>query len=174
MKLILSFIVLSLLGVFAASSPTMAQDAPKPPELKVLERLIGKWDSESVSRAAEWTPKEVRAKGVLNREWVLDGRYVQETSKQSDGDAMVMFTYDSAKRAYRSWLFNTQGHNIEVSGQYDEKSQTLTCTSDVGNGLLNTTTIQFIDLNTHQWTAVVKDKNGKIYFDAEGTCTRQK
>jgi hypothetical protein len=174
MKPTLIFVAVISLVFVAAALQAAAQDTPKPPELKVLERLVGKWDSESVSKAAECTPQEGRAKGVLTREWVLNGRYVQETSKQSDGDAIVMFTYDTAKRAYRWWMFNTQGHNIEMSGQWDEKTQTLTCTSELGNGLTNTSTIHFLDADTHQWTALVKDGQGKIFVDAAGTCTRRK
>lgn len=163
----------SLLFV-ATVAPAAEPDTSKPAELKVLERLVGKWDSESVSRVAEWTPKEGRAKGILTREWVLNGRYVQETSKQSDTDAIVMFTYDTAMKAYRWWLFNSEGNNFDTSGQWDEKTQTLTCKSELGNGLTNTSTIHFLDADTHKWTAIVKDGKGKIFFDAAGTCTRQK
>ncbi len=159
--------------VFAAAV-AHAAEPEKPAELKVLDRLVGKWDSESVSKVAEWTPKEGRAKGVLTREWVLDGRYVQETSKQSDGDAMVMFTYDTSKRAYRWWMFNSHGNNIDMAGQWNEKTQTLTCTSELGNGLTNISTIHFLDADTHKWTAIVKDGQGKVFFDAGGTCTRRK
>lgn len=174
MKPSLICVAIQSLVFVAALAQAAEQDTPKPSELKMLERLVGKWDSESVSRVAEWTPKEGRAKGVLTREWVLDGRYVQEMSKQSDADAIVMFTYDTAKSAYRWWLFNSHGHNIEMSGQWDEKSQTLTCTSELENGLTNTATIHFLDADTHKWTAIVKDGQGKIFFDAGGTCTRRK
>lgn len=174
MKPSLIYVAIPSFVFVATAVQAAAQDSPKPPELKVLERLVGKWDSESVSRVAEWTPKEGRVKGVLTREWVLNGRYVQEMSKQSDGDAIVMFTYDPAKSAYRWWMFNSQGNNIEMSGQWDEKTQTLNCTSELGNGLTNTSTIHFLDADTHKWTAIVKDGQGKIFFDAAGTCTRRK
>lgn len=168
------FIAIHCLVFSAAAARSAEPDPSKPTELKVLDRLVGKWDSESVSRVAEWTPKEVRATGVLTREWVLEGRYVQETNQQTDADAMVMFTYDTSKRAHRSWLFNSQGINIETSGQWDEKTQTLTSTSELANGLSNTATIQFLDADTHKWTAIVKDGQGKVFFDAGGTCTRRK
>jgi hypothetical protein len=155
--------------ISSAAEPT----APKPPELKVLERLVGTWNSESVSRVAVWTPVEARAKGVLTREWVLDGRFVQEKSKQSDGDAIVMFSFDAEKKVYRWWLFNSHGHSMETQGQWDETTHTFMFTSDVG-GLKNSSTIRFIDEDTHKWTAVVKDAQGKVFYDGEGKCTRRK
>lgn len=174
MKSSMFLVAIHCLLLVAAAAQSAEPETTKPTELKVLDRLVGKWDSESVSRVAEWTPQEGRTKGTLSREWVLGGRYVQETSKQSDADAMVMFTYDPAKKAYRWWLFNSHGHNFDMAGQWDEKTQTLTCTSDVGNGLTNTSTIHFLDADTHKWTAIVKDGQGKIFFDAGGTCTRRK
>ena len=126
MKPNLIYVAITSVAFFAAVAQAADPETSKPAELKVLERLVGKWDSESVSRVSEWTPKEGRAKGVLTREWVLNGRYVQETSKQSDADAIVMFTYDTAKSAYRWWLFNSHGNNFDMSGKWDEKTQTLT------------------------------------------------
>src|SRR4051812_48268053 len=95
-------IVIVLVGI-AATNASAADDAPKSPELKVLDRLVGKWESASISKVAEWTPAEIRATGKLTREWILDGRFLQETSTQSDVNAIVMFTYDSQKSAYRWW-----------------------------------------------------------------------
>jgi hypothetical protein len=119
-----------------------------------------------------WTPVEARAKGVLTREWVLDGRFLQEKGKHSNGDSIVMFSFDVEKKAYRSWFFHSDGNTTETQGQWDESTQTFTFTSDL-NGLKNTSTIKFIDADNHKWTAVVKDAQGKVFYDGEGKCTRQ-
>jgi hypothetical protein len=174
MKPSLIYVAVHSLVFVTAVAQAAEPDASKPKELQVLDRLVGKWDSESVSRVAEWTPKEGHAKGVLTREWVLNGRYVQEISKQSDADAIVMFTYDASKKAYRWWLFNSQGTNIETSGKWDEASQILSFSANLDGGLVNSSTIKFIDGDTHQWKATVKDGQGKVYYDGEGTCKRQK
>lgn len=52
---------------------------PKPPELKVLERLIGTWDATAVFKVAEWTPNEVRTTSKVTRQWVLNGRFIQDS-----------------------------------------------------------------------------------------------
>lgn len=169
-------ILFAAASVVCGTAPARAAEegAPKPPELQVLERLVGEWNSESVSRVAEWTPVEARTTGVLTREWMLNGFFVQERAMQSDTDALVIFTYDSSKRSYRYWQFNGKGHAFETSGQWDEASKTLNCTADLDNGLTNTSSIQFIDNDTHTWKAIVRDRQGKVYFDGEGTCRRRK
>lgn len=164
----LTYLTIGCLSViFSATEPAKS----RPPELKVFERLVGTWNSDSVSRVAEWTPAEARAKGVLTREWVLDGQFLQEKGKHSNGDSIVMFSFDVKKKMYHSWFFYSNGNTTETYGQWDERTQTLTFTSDL-NGLKNTSTIKIIDEDTHQWTAVVKDAQGKVFYDGEGKCTR--
>lgn len=145
----------------------------KPPELRLLERLVGNWNSESVSRVAEWTPVEARTKGILTREWVLDGRFLQENAKLSNGDFIVMYSFDVEKKKYRLWLFHSEGITTETQGQWDESTQTFTFTSDL-NGLKHTSTIKFIDEDTHNSAAVVKDTQGKVLWNAECKYTRRK
>ena len=165
----------SVLAIVCVSlfSPAAEPAKSKPNELKVLERLLGTWNSESVNRVAEWTPVEARAKGVLAREWVLGGRFLQEKGNHSNGDSVVMFSFDDEKKLYRSWFFHSDGNTTETKGQWDEGTLTFTFVSDL-NGMKNTSTIKFIDKDTHIWTAVVKDSKGTVFYNGEGKCTRRK
>jgi len=168
-----SYVVLAM--VFGQVARAAEEAAPKPPELKVLDRLVGTWDSESISRPAEWTPKEVRLTAVLTREWVLGGRFVQERASDSNKmEATVMFGFDPQKKVYRVWRFDSEGSALEMTLQWDEATQTLSGQTDLGNGLTNTTSIHFIDNDTHEWKGVVKDAAGKVFFDGGGTCRRRK
>ena len=58
--------------------------APKPPELKVLEKFVGTWDCEIVTKPALWTPKESRMKAVEVNEMALDGWFLHGCSKTPD------------------------------------------------------------------------------------------
>ena len=53
----------------ATWSKTDKPVAPLSPELQVLERLIGTWDTVEVAKPAEWTPKEVRTTSTSTRTW---------------------------------------------------------------------------------------------------------
>jgi cysteine synthase len=151
-------------AISAAAEPAKS----KSPELQVLQRLVGTWDFEGISRVAAFTPAELRAKFVVTREWVLDGQSLQETRKHPDGDSILMYSFDAQRKAYRSKLFFS-----EILGQWDESSQTLAFASD-GTGLTITSTIKFVDEDTHNLTTVIKDAQGKLLFDAEAKFTRRK
>ena len=151
------------------------QPPPKPPELKVLDRLVGTWNSETINKVAEWTPKELRTTGTLTREWVLGGRFLQEKGSGSDGLAVIaMFTYDVQKKAYRVWHFNADGSAFDGTYQWDEASQTFSSRSEAGDGKTSTVTLHIIENDAHEWKVTIQDKDGKVYLDLGGKCTRKK
>jgi hypothetical protein len=170
MVCLFAFLVVGVLGL-----SSRAGDVPaKPPELKVLERLIGTWESDVISKPAEWTPKEVRTKGTLTREWVLNGRFVQEKGGDLQNPNLCLFTYDVQKKAYRFWLFDSAGTAMELTGHWDEASKTMTWKAELGNGITTSGPMRFVDANTIEWQAVAKDKAGKVYHHMEGKVTRKK
>src|SRR5436309_3305946 len=62
-----TILVTPIIGLLVSASlcdEAKAQGPPKPPELKVLEKFVGTWDSETVAKPAEWTPKGVKTKGT--------------------------------------------------------------------------------------------------------------
>jgi hypothetical protein len=172
-RFVVSLLAFLLAGAFCLG--TRADDGPaKPPELKVLERLVGTWESDVIAKPAEWTPKEVRTKGTLTREWVLNGRFLQEKGIDEQKPNLCMFTYDVQKKAFRFWRFDSEGGAMELSGQWDEASKTMLWKAEMGNGLTSIGPMRFIDADTIHWEAVTKDKAGKVYMHLEGKVTRKK
>jgi hypothetical protein len=147
---------------------------PRPPELKVLEKLVGTWDWETIAKPAVWTPEEVRAKGTLTRDWVLNRRFLQEKGGNADNPSVCMFTYDTNKKAYRFWMFNAAGNSLELTGQWNETTRTMTWKGDVGNGITTSGPMRFVDDDTTEWTAIARDSEGKVYHHMEGKVKRRK
>lgn len=169
-------IVPALLIALSAAVALGGEGPPKPPELKVLERFVGTWDAESVSKPAVWTPKEVREKYVEVREMILDGWFVESKARAADGktdSGIWMMTYDLARREYREWLFLTGGFSIQWSGQWDEATKTFSFTGDAGNGITSKLTVQFMDKDHIEFRIVAKDNDGKVYQDIKGKLTRR-
>ena len=109
------------------------------------------------------------------RKWVLDGRFLQDTSEMSDGSqSLSLLTYDPQMEAYRSWWFSSEGHTSKSGGKWDAASQTIEFRSDLGNGLNSYGSVQFIDKDRHDWKVIVKDGCGKVYFHGEWYVTRRK
>ena len=154
-----------------AAKPTQ----PAPPELKVLEKLIGEWDAAAVFKPAEWTPKEERSSSKVTRSWVLDGWLLQDTAKISNGsESISLLGYDPQQKKYRGWWFNSEGHRNKSFGDWDEASGTLSFRADLEDELISTSSVNFIDQNHHVWKVQVKDAEGKLFFDGEWTVARRK
>jgi hypothetical protein len=147
-----------------------------PPEMKVLERILGTWEIEIINRVAKWTAKETRSTITQRREKVLGGHFIQETGFDDQGKTvnLGMFTYDSEREAYRWWFFDSKGNTIEATGTWDENSQTFTYTGRPGGGVTMVLTNRFPDRSTVDWTYTMKDAGGEVGLRMEGKAVRKK
>ena len=148
--------------------------AARPVELKVLDRMIGTWDTVSVQKPAEWTPEGGRTTATIERAWILDGRFVMDTSLHSDGkESLALIGFDPLRKTYRSWWFNSEGNHSQSQGKWNEATQTLTYKSDLGDGKTMDSSVRFAEQNREDWKFKVTDADGNVYFDVEITATRQ-
>ena len=152
-----------------------AAEPPKPPELKVLERFVGTWDCEVITKPALWTPKKSRMKAVEVNEMALDGWFLHGCSKTPEGKtlAVLMNTYDPAQKIYRIWRFAGKGCEA-LTGTWDEASSTLMITTDLGNRVTTKAAFHLIDADHREYNISAKDSDGKVYMDIHGTVTRRK
>ena len=170
--------LIAVISLFAAVSPAAAlgdEATTRSPELKVLSRFVGTWDAESVSKPAAWTPQELRETSIEVDEWVLDGWFVQGTTKGRGGkaNAISMITYDPMRKEYHFSHFSTGGFVSQWSGQWDEANQTFSLRGDAAKGITSTGTVHFIDRDRREFHLIAKDRDGKVYYDVQGTSTRR-
>jgi phage terminase large subunit-like protein len=164
----------SAIVIALAAATATAQPPPKPPELQVLDRTAGTWDFVLTAKKAEWTPNENKSTGTSVNEWVLDGRFMEHRTKFDKSESVMMMTYDANKKAFRQWAYDSQGYANEATGQWDEKTQTLTFTGNLNENVTAVTTMRFVDKDTREATMVAKDKSGKVYLDIHAKITRKK
>ena len=148
----------------------------RPDELKTLERFVGVWSTETTIRVAEWTPKADKQKGVTKYEWIVGNRFLQSRGSSDNGkfhDSEIM-TYDPESKAFQSWYFDSMGFTGDSVGQWDEKSQTMTWTGDVGDGGKLINTVKFVNKDTQEWTLVAKAVDDTVLLNMSGKLTRQK
>lgn len=149
--------------------------ADLPAELKVLNRMIGAWDSVTVQKPAEWTPAGGQSTATVNREWILDGRLVMDTSMHSNGDeSIALIGYDPEQKTYRSWWFNSLGHRNDSRGKWNEASKTLSWRTELEDGKSMHSSVRFADPNQEVWDFLVTDAVGKVYLDMAITAKRRK
>jgi hypothetical protein len=182
MRLTAPLLALSLSLILLCAPPRHARAAAaaaaadKPPELKLLERWVGTWDSQWTAKPATWTPQGGTFTGVETVDWVLGGRFTNARIATQPGNkhATSLTTYDPKAKAYRSWWFSSDGHQSQSAGQWDEASQTLTMKSDIAGGIKGTTTSHFTADGVFDWTVVIKGDDGTTYIDMSGKTTRRK
>jgi hypothetical protein len=148
--------------------------ADLPAELKVLDRMIGTWDTITVQRPAEWTPVGGQSTATVTREWILNGRFVMDTSLHSNGDESIsLIGYDPGQKVYRSWWFNSLGHRNDSRGHWNETSRTLSTRAELEDGKTTRSTVRFTDSDREVWQFQVTDAAGKVYLDMDITATRR-
>lgn len=182
MKRLLIFFACS----FGALATSAAADAPQGPaadvpELRVLNHWVGQWDCDMTVKPNAGLPQGLQAKGTASAEWVLGGRFVQQTAT-SEGvngkpgiKVMTLMTYDPQKQAYRGWIFFSTGAVRQIEGQWDEATRTMTAKSrdaDSGGTMLITAT--FADSGAETWSIVEKDGSGKVVGETSGKNTPRK
>ncbi len=169
-------VISAVLVICGLGQITSAAEPAKPPELKVLQRFVGTWDVEAVTKPTVWTPAEKREKCVEYNEMALDGWFLHGSSKSADGktSAIVMNTYDPGKKEYRIRRFTPGGLCDELTGQWDETTSTLTVKGDLGRGITLTAAFHLKDEDHREYHVVAKDDDGKVYFDVQGRVTRRK
>lgn len=149
--------------------------ADLPAELKVLDRMIGTWDTVTVQKPAEWTPDGGRSTATVTREWILNGRFVMDTSLHSNGDESVaIIGYDAGQKVYRSWWFNSLGHRNDSRGQWNAATNSLSYRTDLEDGKSMQSSVRFADANKEVWQFKATDAAGKVYLDMDITATRKK
>jgi hypothetical protein len=167
MKSIVTALV--IVCVFLSESSSFGQ---QPPELNLLNRLVGTWHWKVTAKPSEWTKTEVTTTGTLTREWVLKGRFIQELGGTADQPTICLWGYDPQKQVYRMWHFGTEGQG-EHEGVWNEATKTMTWKADLGNGITMNGTSIFIDADMDEWKMVAKDKAGKVYLELEGKNKRK-
>jgi hypothetical protein len=162
---------------FTSLETASAQPPAKPAELKVLDRLVGKWRYEWESKPTEGEPKGSKGAGTSVNEWVLDGWFQQHKGKGDTPahEILEVWTYDEHTKTYRAWGFMSPGANhYEATGTWDEKSKTLTYKGKGPGDVTTVSTMHFIDEDNRVGTRVAKDAAGKLVQDTTFKLTRQK
>ena len=174
-RLFQTWLVVLIAGIASAAPPAKDGAFKNAPELEALHNYVGSWD---VVVSSGPTPVFL---GEATAEWILDGRYVQQTAslRAQDGKPGFKFTtimtYDSAKRVYRSWTFMTTGSRSESEGIWDAKSRTMVWTShkdDAGNS--STTKADFSMAGIEKVKIVLTGPSGAVVSELNAENRRRK
>ena len=174
MKSLPAMIAVMTAALLATSGVQGQETKAPPPEMKVFHKMVGAWQSETTAKVAEWTPEETHEKGWGKANLTLGGHFFLGRAFDSEGklSQMHLHTYDKEQQAYRSWAFLSNGVTAEYVGKWDEGSNTLTLKHEK-RGITTVVSNHFVDEDTWEISVVIKDQQGKVYFDSHSKSTRQ-
>ena len=161
---------LNIVGFVAIVSSTLAAQAEEPSaRLKVLDRFVGTWHGTVVLTDANG--KETTTEDDATMRWVLGNSYIEDKI----GDTLYgLWTYDKDEELYRCWYFMPGTHKPAVFAmKWDAAKTSFSGEADLGNGVMMTTSHNFIGDDKFEWSAVVKDASGKVLARHEGTKTKK-
>ena len=153
----------------AAAEPGPSKDIP---ELAVLSHWAGNW-------AAKIEKPTLRT-GESHSEWIVGGRYLQQTWKvAADADnpefsGTWLMTFDVRQMVYRQWQFNSDGFTAEATGKWDAATRTMTWTTrDTASGNTTVNKDVFLNADEQPWSIITTDRQGNTVFKMNGRNKRQ-
>jgi hypothetical protein len=147
---------------------------PLPPQMAVLDRLVGDCQITGVLKDAE-NPDGLKAAWQSRAHRLLGGRLIatQSIGHPRYKDTFALSTFDVHANAYRRWMFQPDGNVLEYGGGWDEKTQTMKWHWAGKDGSQSTNTWRFSDANRLDWQVVTKDAVGKTTLDFQATSIHQ-
>ena len=144
----------------------------KSPELEVLSQFVGSWSTVTVENSPNG--KEVTTRGENIMRWTLEGKYLEDRVGGPNETLIGMWTYDTEAKIYRAWYFPAGSNRpIVLTADWDQASRSFTNKGSMGNGMTISGTHKFIGKIRYEWTATVRDENGKVITEYKGTNTRK-
>ncbi len=162
---------LLLLAIALAGCRTLDAGGASP---AVLHRFLGEWHTQALIRHHVPTLREVRTVGRAVCRRTLAGRYVEFRTSTIDppGAAeLQIMTYDAEARAYRQWVFDSEGYRHEAQGRWDAATSTLRWEADVDGSRL-VIDDRWVSPDRLEWTLTRTAADGRLLQTIRGVVSR--
>lgn len=150
---------------------------------KYLNALVGAWDGE-FNIWMEPGQDPMISRGTVTREWILGGRYLQETVEATSDwgtfSGLGFYGYNNVDQQYETvWMDSMSTGIYSETGEYDALKMLLktrgTSRDPVSGRVINTSgTLDLSDPDKHVSVGYMSGPDGKPFKHFEGVTTRQK
>ncbi|HEY3788237.1 MAG TPA: redoxin family protein [Urbifossiella sp.] len=139
----------------------------------LLESRIGTWDTTLTLKLGEAKPLKLVGQEVVEK--TAGGKYTRgKATNEADGRGVItLATFDTVRKAYRLWLFDSQGTVIEFTGIHDAKAKTMTWTATPSAGVTARIVWNFVSDDRSEWSGVVTS-GGEKMLEVAATMVRKK
>jgi hypothetical protein len=148
--------------------PNVPLDPNRPDESKVLDRLVGEWQTEFAVKAVGSSDKPKAEMTQVKAESILGGRFV-ETIEGPKNYALTWF--DAGTTQYRQWCFGSSGLFCDFTGAWNPEAKTMTWKSVSDIAIVSTEV--FKSDNRFESKAILRAADGKTLIEVVGTSVRQ-
>jgi len=126
------------------------------PQCRVLEGLVGTWDTQLSSGSAEVLGKP-RPIGRTTRQWVADHKFVHERGNEHE----AYITFYPPQNMYRAWYFHSNGHVWTMAGQWTGNMTMLSLSAEMDQNQSMQRHFQVLDDKSHECTVAWTDEDGR-------------
>jgi hypothetical protein len=141
--------------------------------IEPLHRLSGSWKKKWTILQSEWNPKQQEATGTHVTRWSLNGHFLKEEGKDSDGSNYVSMTsFDEPTGQYLHNSFSSSGLNHRLVGSWDEKTSTMIWRNTERAGLTEEWKYRLTGPDHYEFEFQIRGEDQKVYFHLKGSAER--
>jgi hypothetical protein len=146
-------------------------------DLAILEKLIGHWSIRQTLKPSVGSPNGETSAVSEHNSWVLGGRFVLSRAydDQQKMTSLALQTYDRNEKTFRHWHFAKDSFGGQWRITWDASSRAFHWRSiDMPVGWVGTGFNRWINDDTFDNQALIKDENGRVLMDLTQEKRRQK
>lgn len=157
--------------------PAVKAPVAEPAELAWLNKHAGEWTIHAKYKPSVWNPQPREETAIEKSEWVLGGRFLMTRSFNEKGEltALWLATYEPLEKSHRAWFFYGNGSSSQWRITWDEASREFHWqATDMPSGWTGTTLNRWINDDTFDNQALIKDEQGRVLLDGTQDKRRKK
>ena len=148
--------------------PTTTKPAPVPEELSLLNKFVGEWTIRATNKPSIWIPNGGQGVQTEKVAWILGGRFLMARTYDEKDQLTTIWiaTYEPSEKSNRFWFFNADGSSGQWRVTWDAASRGFHWRSiDMPTGWIGTGFNRWIDDDTFDNQALIKNENGRVLLD---------
>ncbi len=157
--------------------PTAKSHVAEPIELSQLNKFVGEWTIHATYKPSVWNPQQREETITETSQWILGGRFLMTRAfnEKDELTSIWIATYEPKEKSNRFWFFNADGSCGEWRLTWDEPSSGFHFRAvDLPTGWSGTGFNRWIDEDTFDNQATIKDETGRVMLDMTQDKQRKK
>jgi uncharacterized protein (TIGR03067 family) len=149
--------------------PTVNAPAATPAELELLSKFVGEWTIRETAKPSVWIANGHEKISTEKVAWVLGGKFLMARAFDDKGKLTTIWlaTYEPLEKSYRFWFFSSEGWSGQWRVTWDASSRGFHWRSiDMPTGWIGTGFNRWINDDTFDNQALIKDENGRVLLDS--------